>query len=97
MNHALRCQMTEYDCGPTSVLNAISCLFRREEIPPEIVRSIMLYCLDCYGADGSCGKCGTACMAMQFLSSWLNGFGQVGHLSVSSQYLSGKRSGAACC
>jgi hypothetical protein len=90
MKNPLRYQMTEYDCGPTSMLNAISLLFQREDIPPEIVRNIMLYCLDQYGADGACGKCGTSCMAMQFLSSWLNGFGQAGHLPVSSQYLSGK-------
>lgn len=90
MNNPLRYQMTEYDCGPTSMLNAVSYLFRREEIPPELVRSVMLYCLDCYGTDGEGGKCGTSCMAMRFLSNWLNGFGQVGHLAVSSQYLSGE-------
>ena len=39
MNNPLRSQMTEYDCGPTSMLNAVSYLFPREEIPPEIVRS----------------------------------------------------------
>ncbi len=82
--------MTEYDCGPTSMLNAVSYLFRREDIPPEIIRNIMLYCLDCFGADGASGKCGTSCMAMMFLSNWLNGFRQAGHLPVSSQYLSGK-------
>ena len=90
MNNPLRYQITEYDCGPTSMLNAVSYLFRREEIPPEIVRSIMLYCLDCYGADGACGKCGTSCMAMRFLSNWIEGFGQTGHLPISSRYLSGE-------
>lgn len=90
MKNPLRYQISEYDCGPTSLLNAVSYLFDREEIPPDIVRNIMLYCLDCYGADGSTGKCGTSHMAMQFLSSWLNGFGQVGHLPVSSRYLSGR-------
>ena len=35
MNNPLRYQMTEYDCGPTSMLNAISYLFPRDEIPPE--------------------------------------------------------------
>ena len=90
MNNPLRHQMTEYDCGPTSMLNAVGYLFRREEIPPEIVRNIMMYSLDCYGADGACGKCGTSCMAMQFLSNWLNGFGEIRNLPVSSQYLSGK-------
>ncbi len=90
MNNPLRYQLTEYDCGPTSMLNAMSFLFSRQEIPPEIVRNIMLYCLDCFGADGTSGKSGTSCMAMMFLSNWLNGFGQAGHLPISSQYLSGK-------
>lgn len=80
MNNPLRYQMTEYDCGHTSMLNAVSYLFQREEIPPEIVRSIMLYCLDCFGADGACGKCGTSCTAMMFLSNWINSFGQTGSL-----------------
>lgn len=39
MNNPLRYQMTEYDCGPTSMLNAVSYLFRRDEIPPEIIRT----------------------------------------------------------
>ena len=49
MDNPLRYQMTEYDCGPTSMLNAVSYLFRRDEIPPELTRNIMLYCLDCFG------------------------------------------------
>ena len=90
MNNPLRYQLTEYDCGPTSMLNAVSYLFRREEIPPEIVRCTTLYCLDCYGADGACGKCGTSCMAMMYLSNWINSFGQARHLPISSRYLSGR-------
>ena len=90
MNNPLRYQMTEYDCGPTSMLNAVSYLFPREVIPPEIIRSIMLYCLDCFGEDGASGKCGTSCMAMMFLSNWLNGYGQTRQLPISSRYLSGE-------
>lgn len=90
MKNPLRYQMTEYDCGPSSMLNGISYLFEREEIPPEILRSIMLYCLDCFGADGEGGKSGTSCTAMMFLSNWLNGFGQTGRLKIQSQYLSGE-------
>ena len=41
------------------------------------------------GRDGTSGKRGTSCMAMMFLSSWINGFGQTGRLPISSQYLSG--------
>ena len=90
MKNPLHYQLSEYDCGPTSMLNAMSYLFQREEIPPEIIRNIMLYCLDCYGADGASGKSGTSCMAMMFLSNWLNSFGTAGHLPVSSRYLSGE-------
>ena len=89
MNNPLRYQMTEYDCGPTSMLNAVSYLFPRDTIPPEILRSIMLYCLDCFGEDGGSGKRGTSCMAMMFLSNWINGYGQTGHLPISSRYLAG--------
>ena len=90
MKNPLHYQLSEYDCGPTSMLNAISFLFEREQIPPEIIRNIMLYCLDCYSAEGISGKSGTSCTAMMFLSNWLNGFGRIGQLPVSSCYLSGK-------
>ena len=87
MKNPLHYQLSEYDCGPTSMLNAMSYLFQREEIPPEIIRNIMLYCLDCYGPDG---KSGTSCMAMMFLSNWLNGFGPAGHFPITSRYISGE-------
>lgn len=93
MKNPLRYQITEYDCGPTSLLNAVSFLFEREEIPPEVVRNIMLFCLDSYGVDGFSGKSGTSHMAMQFLSHWLDGFGQTGRLPLSSAYLSGQEVG----
>ena len=64
MKTPLRYQMSEYDCGPTAMLDAVSFLFEREEIPPEVIRNIMLYCLDCYSAEGITGKSGTSCTAM---------------------------------
>lgn len=90
MKLPLRYQITEYDCGPTSLLNGISFLFEREEIPPEVVRNIMLYSLDTYGADGFSGKSGTSHTAMMFLSNWLDGFGKTGRLNIRSSYLSGR-------
>ena len=90
MNNPLHYQISEYDCGPTSMLNAMSYLFPREKIQPEIIRNIMLYCLDCYGPDGASGKSGTSHMAMMFLSNWLNGFGKAGYLPISSRHLSGE-------
>lgn len=91
MKTPLRYQISEYDCGPTSLLNALSFLFDREEIPPELIRNIMLYSLDCYGKEGAPGKRGTSRMAMMFLSSWLDGVGDTGLLPISSRYLRGKK------
>ena len=89
MKNPLHYQFSEYDCGPTSMQNAISFLFEREEIPPEVLRNIMLYCLDCYSKEGIPGKRGISRAAMMFLSNWLNEFGNLGMMTVSSEYLSG--------
>ena len=90
MKNPLRYQVSEYDCGPTSMLNAVSYLFAREEIQPEILRNIMIYSLDCYGKSGVLGQSGTSRMAMMFLSRWLSGVGDAGLLPIECQYLSGK-------
>ena len=89
VKNPLRYQISEYDCGPTSLLNALSYLFEREEISPEIIRNIMLYSLDCYEKGGTLGKRGTSRMAMMFLSSWLDGVGKMGILPIESRYISG--------
>ena len=90
MKNPLHYQLSEYDCGPTSMMNAIAYLFEREEIPPEAVRNMMLYCLDCHSKEGIPGKRGTSRAAMMFLSNWLNEYGELGIMSVSSEYLSGR-------
>lgn len=90
MKNPLHYQLSEYDCGPTAMLNAISFLFEREEIPPEIIRNIMLYSLDCYGSGGAPGKAGTSRMAMMFLANWLDGFGRASEFRISARYVSGK-------
>ena len=56
MKNPLHYQLSEYDCGPTSMMNAIAYLFEREEIPPEAIRNTMLYCLDCHSKEGMPGK-----------------------------------------
>ena len=56
MKNPLHYQISEYDCGPTSMLNAIIYLFDRDEIPPEVIRNTMLYCLDCYSKEGIPGN-----------------------------------------
>ena len=48
MKSPLRYQATRYDCGPTTMLNAIIFLFDREEIPPDLVRHIGICAFDPY-------------------------------------------------
>ena len=68
----LEYQLTEDDCGTTTLLNALRYLFKRSEIEPEIYKFIMQYTLDNTNKDGEIGKGGTSVYAMKFLSDWLN-------------------------
>lgn len=90
MKTPLHHQISEYDCGPTTMMNAINFLFRREQIMPDVVRHIMLYSLDAYNAKGESGKSGTSRMAMMFLSNWLCEFGKACHFPIHCDYLSGQ-------
>ena len=48
MKVPLRFQITEFDCGSVSLLNAFSYLFDRENIPALLVKEVHKYTLDCY-------------------------------------------------
>lgn len=87
MKNPLSYQSTEYDCGPTTLINAISYLFKREEIEPEIIKSIMLYSLDGFNKKGEAYKSGTTAMAMSFLSSWFNQYRRVKSFPIESEFL----------
>lgn len=88
MKNPLSYQSTEYDCGPTTMLNAINYLFHRKDISPEVVKAIMIYCLDGYNNKGEAHKSGTTGMAMLFLSNWLNQFGKVKRWPIHCQVVS---------
>ena len=40
MKVPLRFQITEYDCGTTSLINALAYLFDREELPVSLLKAI---------------------------------------------------------
>ena len=65
-------QITEYDCGTTTLLNALRYLFKRSEISPEIYKYIMQCTLDKSNFKGEIGKGGTSNYALEFLCNWLN-------------------------
>lgn len=91
MKIPLAYQKTEYDCGPTCLLNALSVLFERESIPPELLKSVVLYSLDAYNERGEQSKAGTSRMAMSFISGWIEHFGRTNKFPVHSEYLSGEK------
>ena len=90
MKNPLSYQLTEYDCGPTTMLNAINFLFTRNEIPPDVIKFVMLYCLDGYNREGEPGKSGTTGMAMRFLANWLTHYGEVKNWPISCEFMSGE-------
>lgn len=90
MKNLLNYQSSEYDCGPVSLTNAVRYLFDREVIYPDIIKYIMLYCLDSYNENGEIGKRGTSASAMMFLSNWLNEFGRIKNFPIFCEFLSGR-------
>ena len=63
MKSPLRYQATEYDCGPTSMTNAIIYMFERNEIPPDLIRHIGQGTLDSFDENGYAGRYGTGTRA----------------------------------
>lgn len=87
MKNILHYQISDYDCGPTSIINGLIYLFEREELVPEIIHSINNLLLDRYGTDGVSGKRGTSAIAMKHLSEWLNEFKETGRLDIQSSFI----------
>ena len=48
MKNVLNYQSSEYDCGPTSVVNALRFLYAREELPPCLVKGVWTLCNDTF-------------------------------------------------
>ena len=76
MKIPLRYQMTEFDCGPTAVANAISFLYDTEEVPPDFVKVIYQYTLDECNAKGAPYRMGTSPCSLAFLAEWFNRYGK---------------------
>lgn len=90
MKNLLNYQTSEYDCGPVSLLNGIRYLFEREEIVPDLVKFVMLYCMDSYNEDGELCKHGTSAAAMNYMASWMNHFGEVKKFPLACEFFTGE-------
>ena len=87
MKNALIYQSSEYDCGPTCLLNAVRFLFEREEVPPFILRQIWLMGNDTCCEKGGPGLRGTSRASMRYMAEWLREYGKNCHFPVDALFL----------
>jgi hypothetical protein len=90
MKNPLNYQFSEYDCVPTTFLNALNYIFGREAIPPEVIKAIMLYSLDTFNRNGEVGKNGTSGFAVPFICEWLNNYSKTKNFNVSCSFIKGR-------
>lgn len=79
-------QVSEYDCVPTALINAVSYLFQRKEIPPMVIQHIYLYCLDTVSRNARFGIGGTSKYAVRLLGHWLSSY-KMKKFSVATEFL----------
>ena len=73
MKIPLHYQISEFDCGPTTLTNMLSFLFQRKEIPQDVIRKIYEFTLDGYETNGiEKGQYGTSDEAMIQFADWLS-------------------------
>ena len=91
MKVPFRLQTTEYDCVPASLVNALSYLFDREQIPPSVVQRIYLHSLDRESVWGETRR-GTSGNAVEMLGALLDNYKEkrYKHFAVSSEFITGR-------
>lgn len=87
MKNRLIHQSTDFDCGPTSVTNAMRYLFERSEIPPAVIKHIWVMGIDTFSADGEPGKEGTSKASMRYMAAWFECFAEKCRFPVKSTFL----------
>ncbi|WP_300455065.1 hypothetical protein [Desulfobacula sp.] len=83
-------QVSEYDCVPTAMINAVSYLFHRKEVPPMVIRHIYMYCMDTVSRDARFGIGGTSKLAVRLMGNWLHSY-KMKKFSVDTEFLDMER------
>ncbi|MCI1984550.1 MAG: hypothetical protein LKJ47_07265 [Bifidobacteriaceae bacterium] len=68
-------QATKYDCGPTTVVNALRFLYSREELDPELLTETYARTLDDFNEEGELGKYGTSHQAIRNVIRYFHAYG----------------------
>ncbi|MBQ9264584.1 MAG: peptidase C39 [Clostridia bacterium] len=87
MKNALIHQSSEYDCGPTCMVNAIRYLYEREEIQPGVLKHIWVMGNDTYCDKGCLGCHGTSRASMRYMADWLREYGRGCGFPVDAEFL----------
>ena len=87
MKVPFRQQASDFDCTPTSLINALSYLFNRRDLPPFVIHRIYKDSLD-----EECAR-GTSWRATQDLAFFLNNYkeNRFKNFAVDSKYITGKQ------
>jgi predicted double-glycine peptidase len=88
MKVPLRYQMTKYECGTASLLNAIAYLYDREETPVELLKTIFNYTIDDFGSDGRLGDGGTSSEALMLVTHHLNNYAKETGFNIKAEFFS---------
>ncbi len=87
MKSPLSYQISEYDCGQATLLNAVRYLYKRGEVSPILLKYITQYTLDTINDDGQVGKHGTSPYAIEYLANWIN---SSTHTNLKAEILTGE-------
>lgn len=95
MKNALISQSSEYDCGPTCMINALRFLFEREELQPSLLKQIWVMGNDTYCEKGRLGCHGTSKAAMRYMSDWFNSYGKGCQFPIAAEFVDGEEAEVA--
>ncbi len=90
MRTPLRYQVTEYDCGTVSLLNAVCYLFKRDEIPTELVKAIHMYTIDCYDYEGNKSNDWMPNESINKMCKWISNCSEKYDFKLNAIYLKGE-------
>ena len=90
MRNPLIHQSTNYDCGPTTLINALRFLYTREELDPALIVGVYARTLDEGDASGAVGKGGTSYHAMRRVAAFFNDYGKKTGFPIATRIVNGE-------
>lgn len=88
MKTPLRFQVTEYDCGITSVINAISYMIEREDIDPGLINMIIF---NSHVSQSCFNSKGISTFSMKYITNLLNSYFKIANIKIVCKILKDKK------